>query len=670
MKNPQLLKIDPWLKPFETEINKRITIFENKLNEINALHGSLTQFANAHHYFGLHKNNSGWTFREWAPNATSIFLIGDCNNWTQNPSYELKRNAKNEWELSLPHAALEHGQRYKLHLTWPGGEGHRLPAYANRVIQDEKTFVYDAQVWAPAEPFAWSDQQFKPVSDSPLIYEAHIGMSSEEGKVSSYNEFESTILPRIKDLGYNTIQLMAIQEHPYYGSFGYHVSNFFAASSRFGTPEELKQLIDKAHSMGITVIMDIVHSHAVKNELEGLGLFDGTDSLYFHGGEKGNHPAWDSRLFNYGKNEVLQFLLSNCKYWMEEYHFDGFRFDGVTSMLYKNHGLEINFVAYSDYFNGATDGDALTYLSLSNLLIHELKPTALTLAEEMSGYPGIAGKIADGGLGFDYRLSMGVPDLWIKIIKEIPDEKWNVDLLFYELTQHRVEERIISYTESHDQALVGDKTILFRLADKDMYDCMAINTPNLNIDRAIALHKIIRLITAGTSNGGYLTFMGNEFGHPEWIDFPRVGNNHSYHYARRQWSLADHPDLKYKFLQSFDKAMITFLQKNKLLTHPCYKYYSNPDDQVLAFGRGDFLFVVNLSPDKSYTDYGIPTSAGKYMPVLSSDQSEFGGYDRTELNYLYYTQAVQGNKDHHQLLLYLPARTAMVLKKQPIRSVH
>ena len=174
---------------------------------------------------------------------------------------------------------------------------------------------------------------------------------------------------------------MAIQEHPYYGSFGYHVSSFYAASSRFGTPDDLKHLIDDAHSMGIAVIMDIVHSHAVKNELEGLGRFDGSYNQYFYGDHRREHPAWDSLCFDYGKNEVLHFLLSNCKFWLEEYGFDGFRFDGVTSMLYYSHGLGQAFGSYDDYYNGGQDTNAITYLSLANEVIHTVNPNAITIAE-------------------------------------------------------------------------------------------------------------------------------------------------------------------------------------------------------------------------------------------------------------------------------------------------
>ncbi len=511
----------------------------------------------------MHRTEKGWEFREWAPNAEKIFLVGDFNNWKETQEYALTPLKNGIWEIRLSPEALKHEDLYKLSVHWKGGQGYRLPSYIQRVVQNENTKVFDGQVWTTSENYKWKNQRINASARPPLIYEAHVGMSTMEEKIGTYNEFRVNILPRIKKAGYNTIQLMAIQEHPYYGSFGYHVSNFFAASSRFGTPEELKALIDEAHGMDIAVIMDIVHSHSVKNEQEGLGNFDGTPYQYFHMGPRRDHVAWDSLCFDYGKNEVLHFLLSNCKYWLDEYRFDGYRFDGVTSMLYYDHGLARNFTNYGMYYDGMEDEDAITYLALANKLVKMFNPGAITVAEEMSGMPGLAAPLSHGGYGFDYRMAMGVPDYWIKIIKELPDENWNVSALYHELTSKRADEKTISYAESHDQALVGDKTIIFRLVDKEMYFSMSKTIPNLIIDRGIALHKMIRLVTASTSGGGYLNFMGNEFGHPEWIDFPREGNNWSYKYARRQWNLVDDQLLRYHFLGDFDRDMIGLIRENE-----------------------------------------------------------------------------------------------------------
>ncbi len=485
-------------------------------------------------------------------------------------------------------------------------------------------------------------------------------MAGEKEDVASYKEFTQNILPYIAESGYTTIQLMAIQEHPYYGSFGYHVSNYFAASSRFGTPDDLKELVDTAHQLGLAVILDIVHSHAVKNEMEGLSRFDGTYTQYFHDGDRGNHQAWDSRVFDYGKPEVVHFLLSNCRFWLEEYHFDGFRFDGVTSMLYKDHGIDRAFSSYDDYFSDQTDKDALAYLSLANELIHAVKPRAITIAEDMSAYPGLAAPTTRGGVGFDYRLSMGVPDLWIRYIKEKADEQWDITHLMHELQQHRPEEKTISYAESHDQALVGDKTLIFRLIDAAMYEEMSTDSESVVVDRGVALHKLIRLITASTHSGGYLTFMGNEFGHPEWIDFPREGNEWSYAYARRQWSLAKNKSLRYQYLYSFEKAVLKIVRKTTELIE---RVSINDDHKTVSYQRGDLLFVYNFHPTRSYTDYLTQADSGNYELVISSDATQFGGFDRIDDSIVY--RSVEENNTSG-IKVYIPARTALVLRRKSL----
>lgn len=661
-----LIQKDPWLAPFSAYVERRFRRFVSKLDSINDIYGSLANFASGHLRMGLHPCQGGWIFWEWAPNATQIFLIGDFSGWQDQPQFALERKDHGLWELLIDGNVLRHGDLYQLSMHWDGGSGIRIPSYANRVVQDPDTLIFTAQVWAPDEPYRWRDEAYQTSTGQRLIYEAHVGMSSEEEGVATFDHFREKVLPHIHSLGYNTIQLMAIQEHPYYGSFGYHVSNFFAVSSRFGTPDDLKRLVDDAHHLGIAVIMDIVHSHAVKNETEGLSRFDGTTDLYFHGGARGEHPAWDSRCFDYGKDEVLHFLLSNIRYWLEEFHFDGFRFDGVTSMLYLDHGLGKNFVTYSDYFTGGEDEEALLYLTMANRLIYDINPSAISIAEEMSGFPGIAGAIDDGGVGFNYRLSMGVPDYWIKLIKEVPDEQWPVGQIYHELTQHRPEEQTISYAESHDQALVGDQTIIFRLLDKEMYYAMDMNSTSLVIDRGIALHKMIRLVTLFTSSGGYLTFMGNEFGHPEWIDFPRVGNQWSYKHARRLWHLAFDRDLRYHWLLDFDREMIEVFSQNQMANQSPWLCAANDSDQVLAFMRGDFLVVFNFNPMQSFTDYGIPIPKGKYTVVLSTDEGRFGGFNRVDMSYLYYSEHLPYEKDKHLVKLYLPARTGIVLHKESI----
>jgi 1,4-alpha-glucan branching enzyme len=663
---------DQWLSPFSGVIENRYRKCVAKELELIG-DRSLTDVASGHHYYGLHLEKDQWVFREWAPNATSIYFTGTFTDWKERSEYKLKKlNTDGDWEITMPAEVLKHRDLFKLSVHWEGGMGERIPSYATRVIQDDVTKIFSAQVWAPSSKYEFKNRNFSLSISNPIIYEAHVGMATSEEKTGTFSEFGENVLPVIAQSGYNTVQLMAVQEHPFYGSFGYHVSNFFAASSRFGTPDDLKELIDKAHGYGLRVIMDLVHSHSVKNVNEGLGLFDGSLDQYFHSGERRNHVAWDSLCFDYGKNKVLHFLLSNCRYWLEEYGFDGFRFDGVTSMIYYDHGLGKNFVSYDDYFNGQQDENALIYLYLANKLIHDFKPGAITIAEEMSGMPGIAAGIKNKGYGFDFRLSMGVPDFWIKLVKDTFDEAWDMSSLMHELTQHRPEEKTISYCESHDQALVGDKTLIFRMIDADMYTGMNKDFHNLTVDRGIALHKMIRLLTFSTSGGGYLNFMGNEFGHPEWIDFPREGNNWSYKYARRQWPLVRNKDLKYHFLGDFDRAMLRLNSDSKLLENRYInRIAENNYDKIIAFTRGDYLFVFNFHPSNSFTDYGIPIT-GKFKIVIDSDDPLFGGFNRIDRTVIYRSVRKAERNTFNvpfRLFLYLPSRTVLVFEKESVRRV-
>jgi 1,4-alpha-glucan branching enzyme len=658
-----LLAGDPYLRPYRAAVARRLTKIVTTEYRLTRHKISLADFAAGHEYFGLHFRNGEWVFREWAPNATRIYLVGEFSAWRENEAYALERcTSDGNWEIRLPFDRLQHGDLYRLRMHWNAGAGDRIPAYARRVVQDWNTRIFNAQVWHPETPYRWQCESFRRPDDAPLIYEAHVGMAQPEAKIGSYLEFRDRVLPRIVTAGYNTLQLMALQEHPYYGSFGYQVSNFFAASSRFGTPDELKALIDAAHAAGLSVIMDLIHSHAVSNEVEGMGRFDGTQYQYFHEGPRGRHSAWDSRCFNYVKPQVLHFLLSNCRFWLDEYRLDGFRFDGVTSMLYLDHGLGRAFTSYDDYFNENVDEDALVYLALANKVLHQLRPDAVSIAEDVSGMPGLAVPDSGGGCGFDYRFAMGVPDLWIKVIKEMPDEHWPIGHLWHELTNRRADEKTISYAESHDQALVGDQTLIFRLIGADMYEHMQVSDTSLQVDRGIALHKMIRLLTLATAGHGYLNFMGNEFGHPEWIDFPREGNNWSLHYARRQWYLVDNENLKYRYLAGFDRDMIALTRGSRFLeASRMRQLYEHSDNKLIMFARAGCLFVFNFHPERSYTDFRINAPAGSFDLALDSDAPEYGGHGRLTPHQRHFTMPWRDNPDEAFLSLYLPARSAQVL---------
>lgn len=664
IKKLAIIQEDGWLDPYVHEVRERFERYRRVRKEIEDAEGSLLDFAKGHYYYGINFDNekNGWTYREWAPNAHQLYLAGDFNEWNRT-MHKLERNKNGDWEIFLPYEEYKnsfvHSSKVKVHVHAGNGSIDRIPAYIRKVIQDPDTYDFSGQLWFP-EPFEWTDNNFNLAENfqQPIIYECHVGMAQEYEGVGTYREFADNILPRIKEGGYNAIQLMAIMEHPYYGSFGYHVSNFFAPTSRFGIPEDLKYLVNKAHSMGITAIMDIVHSHAVKNLAEGLNEFDGTDSQYFHRGERGYHEGWDSKLFDYGRWEVKKFLLSNVRYWLEEFHFDGYRFDGVTSMLYFHHG-HTSFDHYDKYFYDV-DWDAVTYLQLANDVIHEFKKYSISIAEDVSGMPGLCRRPEEGGLGFDYRLGMGIPDFWIKILKEKSDEEWDIYEMWNVLSNRRYKEKTIAYAESHDQALVGDKTIAFWLMDKEMYYQMHRDDHNLVIDRGIALHKMIRLFTISLGGEGYLNFIGNEFGHPEWVDFPREGNNWSYYYARRQWSLMDNKDLKYQYLANWDKAIVNVIKENKVLAADNAKQINmDSANKVIIFERNNLIFIFNFSIGSSIFGYKfwVPEK-GTYSIILNSDKKEFGGFDRVD-------DSIDFPTDENQnLSIYLTNRTALVMKKK------
>ena len=664
--NLPIIQNDPWLEPYADAIDGRHqAVIEKQKELLGSSDKTLSDFASGYMYFGLHQEGEGWVLREWAPNATAIYLVGPFTYWLEREEFKMKKLDHGVWELHLDREFLAHGDIYKLRVHWEGGSGDRIPAWTTRVVQDESTHIFSAQVWAPTKPYAFKHTQFKPHTDPLLIYECHIGMAQEGEVVGTYREFQDNVLPRVVAQGYNCLQVMAIQEHPYYGSFGYHVSSLFAPSSRFGTPDELKELIDTAHGMGVAVIIDLVHSHAVKNELEGLGNFAGDLNQFFYPGDRRVHKLWDSLCFDYGKNEVVHFLLSNCKYWLEEFKFDGFRFDGVTSMLYLDHGLGEAFTNYDDYYNGNQDDNAITYLTLANQLIHQVNPDAITIAEEVSGMPGLALTFAEGGYGFNYRMAMNIPDYWIKTIKELKDEEWKPSSMFWEVTNRRADERTISYSESHDQALVGDKTIIFRLIDSDMYWHMQKGDETDKVRRGIALHKMINLLTLSTINGGFLNFMGNEFGHPEWVDFPREGNGWSHKYARRQWSLADNENLNYHYLSDFNEAMLQLVRSYpNFQDFKINQIWHDDADQVLAFERNGLLFVFNFSPTSSFTDYGLLVKPGKYAVQLNTDTKAFGGFGFVDDSIEHFTQGdpLYKKEKKEWLKLYLPARSALILK--------
>ncbi|XP_032401297.1 1,4-alpha-glucan-branching enzyme [Xiphophorus hellerii] len=670
-----LLQTDPNLKNYENDFRRRYDMLRKQVLLLEEVEGGVDQFTRSYRSFGVQRlPDNSLFFKEWAPAAEALFLTGEFNGWDKF-SYPYSKKEFGKWELTIPpkpdnSPAVDHHTKLKVVVhTKDGDRIYRISPWAKYVTREEKSVIYDWVHWDPPQPYVHIHPRPKKPK-SLRIYEAHVGIGSPEPKIASYKNFTHNVLPRIKDLGYNCIQLMAIMEHAYYASFGYQITSFFAASSRYGTPDELKEMVDVAHSMGIVVLLDVVHSHASKNTEDGLNAFDGSDSCFFHSPPRGEHTLWDSRLFNYASWEVLRFLLSNLRWWMEEYCFDGFRFDGITSMLYHHHGIGTGFSGdYNEYFGLQVDEESLVYLMLSNHILHSLYPDCITIAEEVSGMPALCRRVEEGGLGFDYRLAMAIPDKWIQILKELKDEEWDIGNIVFTLTNRRYGEKCIAYAESHDQALVGDKTLAFWLMDKEMYTNMSTLVPMSHIiDRGMQLHKMIRLLTHGLGGEGYLNFMGNEFGHPEWLDFPREGNNQSYHYARRQFNLLDMDHLRYCQLYAFDRDMNRTEDKyGWLAAQPAYVSAKHEGDKVIVFDRANVLFIFNFHPNKSFQDYRVGVEApGKYKIKLDSDEVQYGGHGRLDHNTDFFTEPQPFNGRSNSMLVYIPCRTAIVLANEEI----
>ncbi|XP_023937263.1 1,4-alpha-glucan-branching enzyme [Bicyclus anynana] len=661
----KLFERDGYLKPYERELRRRYACFKDIWDKIQGWDGGVESFSTAYNYYGPQFGFDGSVvWREWAPGAHSIHLQGDFNGW--NPkSHPFKKLEYGKWELYIPadkdgSHPLKHQSRVQIIVN---DHLYRVSPWAS-YVKPYEGFTYQHFIYRPDEPYKFKHPKVSRPA-SLRIYECHVGIATNEGRVGTYLEFKDNVLPRIKGLGYNAIQLMAIMEHAYYASFGYQVTNFFAASSRYGTPCELKKLIDRAHELGIYVLLDVVHSHASKNTLDGLNEFDGTNAGFFHDGPRGTHALWDSRLFNYSETEVLRFLLSNLRWYQEEYKFDGFRFDGVTSMLYHSRGIGEGFSGhYDEYFGLNVDTEALVYLMLANELVHSIDKRAITIAEDVSGMPASGRPVNEGGTGFDYRLGMAIPDMWIKLLKEEKDENWKMGHIVHTLTNRRWLEGTVAYCESHDQALVGDKTIAFWLMDAAMYTHMStLSEPNAVVERGLALHCMIRLITNALGGEAYLNFMGNEFGHPEWLDFPREGNNSSYHYARRQWHLVDDSLLKYRFLNQFDVDMNALEEKyGWLRSNPAYVSCKHDGDKLIAFERAGLLFVFNFHPSQSFTDYRVGVNVpGKYQAVLCTDSKKYGGFGRVEPDTeVHHTQNMPWSDRNDSLQIYIPCRSAIV----------
>ena len=671
MSRPKNPLQDQELREYHPFLVARGERYAKEAERIKALYGSLHAYANLHTNLGYHlvqeNGKNIWLWREYMPGAKTIWLTTEKQRFQRHAHLKFTPCEDGFFELRLEEKELSHGLYVELRVEPKSFEIYnpegfpttlkRIPAFANWVEQNkEMPAQWCARIWHPKKPYQF--QYPKPPKPTFLrIYEAHVGMAQSDTKhinesYGSYTDFANDILPHIKDAGYTTVQLMAIPEHPLYRSFGYQVSNYYAPSSRFGDINSCKAMIDTAHKLGLQVILDITHAHSCANTEQGLCNYDST--AYFFTDQMNQ---WGTPTFDFSKEMTRRFLLSNLRYWMEEFQFDGFRFDAVGNMLYKDFGRDDTFEHTGRCFYGK-DGKPRTneagelYLCLANDLVHTISQEAFTIAEEFSGMPGLTCAPSDGGLGFDARFAMGIPDYWEKCIKNPQD----LGSLWYEMNNHRPYDRTISYVECHDQCINGDDAMIWRLLGDDMYTTMLRGIDSWNISRGLAYYRLMRLITLSTADLGYLNFMGNEFGHPEWLDAER--------HAHRQWRLATDERLKYACLAAFDlaqmKMVATYL--TDFATPPLFRYI-HEDKRLLAFERGHLLFAFNFHETAAYDDILFAVTPGKYTEILSSDDSTYAGHDNlriTDPKVEHFTTPLP-DPLHGDIKLYLPPMVALVL---------
>ncbi|CED82984.1 1,4-alpha-glucan branching enzyme/starch branching enzyme II [Phaffia rhodozyma] len=600
-----LIDQDPDLENWDWYLNARFKHFQQSLEKLKTIYpGGLDEFSSGYLKMGLvlHDDNS-ITYTEWAEGIIEASLIGDFNAF--NPSAHLLKHEIDEhtgssyWTIHLP--VMENGQpqiplgsEVKIRITLPSGESlDRFPAWVLRATQSQNP---------PEVLFRARIERLPPIYNgarplaprTPKIYEAHIGAAtSKPHAIGTFEEFEKNVLWRVKAGGYNTLQLMGIMEHPYYASYGYQVSSFFAVSSRFGSIASLTSLIDAAHKQGIRVILDVVHGHSCTNDMESLNMFNGTRGMYFSEDSKGDHPIWGTA--------VNQSWTGN----------------------------------YGQYFSSDTDHAGVEYFMLANHIIKTLFPFVTTIAEDTAGFPTLALSTDIGGLGFDYRLTLGPAYHLFHLLKTEPDDaNWSVRDIVASLGNRRLQlgEKTIAFVESHDQCIEGGKTMSQWLFDDEIYTQMSVfQTPTPKVERAMALHKMLRLMVFAFAGEGYMNFMGNEFGHPEWLVFPSVQNGFHTTHCRRQWDLADFSrDLRYRDLARFDREMLEAEERGQWGSAELgHVWTQDEDSRLVVFTRANHLFIFNWNTKLPAKDDNLPIPEpwaleGQYRIELSTTSGVAG----------------------------------------------
>ncbi|KAI8557559.1 hypothetical protein RHMOL_Rhmol04G0020000 [Rhododendron molle] len=542
------------------------------------------------------------------------------------------RKGRKAW-LKKYMPAIPHGSKYRVYFNTSDGPLERVPAWAPYVVPDADGNQAFAVHWEPPPEYTYKWKHKHPeVPKSLRIYECHVGISGLEPKIASFNDFTEKVLPYVKEAGYNVIQLIGLVEHKDYFTIGYRVTNLYAVSSRYGTPDDFKRLVDEAHGLGLLVFLDIVHSYSAADEMVGLSLFDGSNDCFFHTGKRGHHKFWGTRMFKYGDVDVLHFLLSNLNWWVVEYHIDGLQFHSLASMIYTHNGFASLSGDMEEYCNQYVDKDALMYLILANEILHALHPKIITIAEDATLYPGLCEPTSQGGLGFDYFVNLSASEMWSSLLGNVPDCDWNMSKIVSTLIGNKHSaDKMLLYAENHNQSISGGCSfgeILLGEPREHASDRKA------SILRGSSLHKMIRLISFTIGGHAYLNFMGNEFGHP--------------------------------------KDMMNVDEKERILSRGLPNiHHVNDTTMVISYLRGPLLFIFNFHPTTSYERYSVGVEeAGEYQVILNSDEKRYGGQALIEQDqYIRKTVSKRMDGLRNCLEVPLPNRSAQLTHNPQLSPV-
>jgi 1,4-alpha-glucan branching enzyme len=568
---------------------------------------------------GAHRIRVGSTtgvhFAVWAPNATRVSVIGDFNGWDGRVHPMRLLTPSGIWELFVPD--LPDGEKYKFEIRTreghlleksdPFGVAFEIPPQTASVVRDISRYTWGDAAWmeSRASNREWLE---RPMS----VYEVHLGSWArvpEEGeRYLRYSELVEKLVPYVQEMGFTHVEFLPVMEHPFSGSWGYQVLGFFAPTSRYGSPEEFKALVDAFHRAGIGVILDWVPGHFPKDE-HGLARFDGT-ALFEHADPRqGEHQDWGTLIFNYGRNEVRNFLLSNALFWLEEYHVDGLRVDAVASMLYLDYSrTEGNWIP--NRYGGRENLEAIEFLQRLNTLTHGQYPGTITAAEESTAFPGVSRPVHLGGLGFTYKWNMGwMHDMLAYLEQDAVYRRWSHELVTFSMLYAHSENFILPL--SHDEVVHGKRALLDKM-------------PGDAWQKYATLRTLLGFMYGHP--GKKLLFMGGEFG--QWREW-----NHD---RSLDWHLLEDP--AHKALQDYVRTLNAHLRTQPAL----YELDVDPagfrwidchdhENSVVSFVRtarqsDDFVvWVFNFTPVPR-GDYrlGMP-APGYYAELLNSDSALFGG---------------------------------------------